>query len=250
MDQNQVLGIDVGGSGIKGAVVDVTTGTLVSERHRIPTPQPAKPEAVLNTIADIVDHFNWQGPIGCGFPAAFQQGIARTAANIDDAFLGFDVQQQLNERCQQDVILLNDADAAGLAEMRWGIGREHQQGVTIMITIGTGLGSALFFNGQLYPNTELGHLLLANCKEGEHYAAGRIRDEHDLSWKKWGKRFNKYLHHVEQLFWPDCFILGGGVSKKFAKFAPYLDVSAEVVAAQTQNHAGIIGAAMFAHEHS
>ncbi|MCM2678456.1 polyphosphate--glucose phosphotransferase [Echinimonas agarilytica] len=241
----QILGVDIGGSGIKGAVVDSVTGELTSERIRIPTPQPATPQAVSETVAEISRQLKWNGLIGCGFPAAIQQGVARTAANIDDSWLNCNVQDTLQKATGLPCYVANDADVAGLAEMRFGAGKNYQ-GTVFMVTIGTGLGTALFVNGQLVPNTELGHLLDHKGREWEHRASDFARKNDDLSWDKWAERFNQYLTHLEQLFWPDVFILGGGASKKFDKFADAISVNAPVVTAESLNQAGIIGAAVFA----
>ncbi|MBD1390880.1 ROK family protein [Neiella sp. HB171785] len=241
----QVLGIDIGGSGIKGAVVDVTTGELISERLRIPTPQPATPEAVAATVAEICDQLHWHGLVGCGFPAAIQHGVARTAANIDDSWRGVNVQKIFCEATHLPCYVGNDADVAGLAEMQFGAGKDLD-GVVFMVTIGTGLGTALFNNGELVANTELGHLFDNKGREWEHRASDAARKRDDLDWQEWAKRFNKYLITLEQLFWPDAFILGGGASKKFDKFADAIDVAAQVTPAKSLNQAGIIGAAVLA----
>jgi polyphosphate glucokinase len=240
----EILGVDVGGSGIKAAVVDTETGNLLSERKRLATPQPSKPEAVSVVIRDLANDFRWEGRLGCGFPSAVQNGVVRTAANIDQAWIDTDATELFNRSTGCQVTVINDADAAGLAEMRFGAGRD-QAGVVMIITIGTGLGTALFTNRQLLPNCELGHLFLEG-KEVEKYASDATRKERDLNWKKWGKRFNEVLQHYEALFWPDLFILGGGASKRFSKFSGYLKVRAEVVPAQFLNEAGIVGAAIAA----
>ncbi|MFO6423722.1 polyphosphate--glucose phosphotransferase [Motilimonas sp. KMU-193] len=240
----QILGVDIGGSGIKGAIVETTTGELLTERHRIPTPQPATPEAVADTLKQLVDHFNWQGPVGCGFPATVVHGIAKTASNIDKSWINTDAATLFSERTNCPCFVVNDADAAGMAEFTFGAGK-GKSGVVVLITIGTGLGTAVFTNGQLLPNTELGHIMLEGMV-AEHYTADSVRKGEDLSWSKWGKRFNKYLQRLEFLLSPDCFILGGGASKKLDKFAEQLETDAEVIPAQSLNQAGIIGAALFA----
>ncbi len=236
-----ILGIDIGGSGIKGALVDVKKGELVTERHRIPTPQPAVPEAVADVVAQIVTHFQWQGPIGCTFPAIIKDGCMYSAANVHDSWIGTNGQALFEEKTGCSVKVLNDADAAGFAEMIFGAGQD-QSGVVIILTLGTGIGSAVFIDGVLVPNTELGHLELDGY-DAETRAAESVRKAEDLGWKKWGKRVNAYLHHVEFLFSPNLFIIGGGVSKKYEKFFPHLDVQAPVVPATLLNEAGIIGAA-------
>ena len=240
----QVMGIDVGGSGIKASIVDTVSGEILSERQRIPTPPPADSKAILKTIEDLIHLFEWQGPIGCGFPAVVQNGIVRTASNIDKNWIGQNIQQLLSEATGRQVFVLNDADAAGLAEIWFGAGRE-KKGVVVVITIGTGIGSAFFINGQLFPNTEFGQFNL-NGKIAEKYAADIVRKKLNLSWKKWGKRLNKYLKHLELLVWPDLIIIGGGASKKFDKFRENIKIETAVVPADLQNNAGIIGAAVAA----
>ncbi|MDM8520957.1 ROK family protein [Anaerolineales bacterium HSG6] len=240
----EVLGVDIGGSGIKGALVDVKQGTLTVERHRIPTPQPSNPQAVAETVAEVARHFSWQGPIGCTFPAVVKHGVTLSAANVDDAWIGTDGATLLSQTTNCPVKLLNDADAAGIAEMTYGAGK-GRQGIVIMLTFGTGIGSSIFVDGILVPNTEFGHMEIRK-KDAEHRAASRIRKEEGLSWKKWGERVNEFLGRMEILFSPDLFIVGGGVSKRHEKFFPYIDTQAEIVPAQMLNEAGIIGAAMAA----
>jgi polyphosphate glucokinase len=243
----EIMGIDIGGSGIKGAPVNITTGKMaVRNRHRIKTPRPAKPEPVAETVAKIVEYFDWQGPIGCGFPAAITNGVARTAANIHDDWLGVNVAELLAEATGRPVTVVNDADAAGLAEMQFGAG-QGRMGVVLIVTIGTGLGTALFSNGHLVPNTELGHIEIRG-KEAEERASNAARKRDDLSWKKWAKRFDEYLCTMEELLWPDLIILGGGASKKkkYKKYAHRLTVQTEVVPACLRHNAGIIGAALAA----
>lgn len=241
----QILGVDIGGSGIKGAIVDTLTGELVTERHRIDTPQPATPEAIAAVLAQLVVHFNWKGLIGCGFPAAIQHGVARTAANISHAFIGVNIDKLFSEATNCPCYNVNDADAAGMAEMHFGEGA-GQSGVVLLVTIGTGLGTALFTQGKLLPNTELGHLYLQNGIEAERYASDAARKVEDLGWKSWGNRFNTYLDMMEKLFWPDLIILGGGASKKFEKFKGQLTVETTVKPAAFLNQAGIVGAALYA----
>lgn len=241
----QILGVDIGGSGIKGAIVDTESGELLTERYRIPTPHPATPEAVAAVLAQLVVHFSWKGPIGCGFPAAIQQGVARTAANIAQGFIGTNIDKLFSEATQCPCFTLNDADAAGMAEMRFGEGA-GQSGVVLLVTIGTGLGTALFTDGRLLPNTELGHIYLGNGIEAEQFASDAVRKIEDLGWKSWGNRFNKYLLAMERLFWPELIILGGGASKKFDKFKDHLKVGVPVKPAGFLNQAGIVGAALYA----
>jgi len=240
----EVLGIDIGGSGIKGAIVDLKNGQLVSKRFRIPTPQPATPKAVTNTVLNLVKHFNWKGRIGCGFPAAISKGVVRTASNIDDGWLGTEIAVLFTKATENPTVVLNDADAAGLAEMTFGAGK-NKDGVVFIITVGTGIGTAAFSNGCLFPNMELGHLIM-DGKIAEHYVSDAVRKKEDLSWKKWTKRFNTYLIEIERLFWPDLLIIGGGASKKQDRFFKYLHSNIEIVPAQLLNEAGIIGAALAA----
>jgi polyphosphate glucokinase len=240
-----ILGVDVGGSGVKGAIVDTATGELISERIRIPTPRPATPEAIGLTVKELALQHGWNGPIGMGFPAAIQHGIARTAANIDKAFIGVSVTELFSQHTGCPVFVANDADVAGLAEMRFGAGKGNK-GVVLIITVGTGLGTALFSNGQLMPNSELGHIYLENGVEAERYASEAVREAEDLKWKQWGTRFNLYLTTMENLLWPDLIVLGGGASSKMDKFAPSLTLKAPVVPASFLNQAGIVGAALYA----
>ena len=239
-----ILGIDIGGSGIKGAPVDLNQGILAAERLRIATPQPATPDAVADTVGIIIRHFNWTGPVGCGLPSVVQNGVARTAANIDSSWIGTDVRTLLSQRTGCPVSVINDADAAGIAEMRFGAGR-GRNGTILMVTVGTGLGTALFRDGALVPNTELGHLLL-NGKVAEKYASAAAREDLGLSYETWAKRLDLYLHQLQSLFWPDLFILGGGISKKHEKFFPFLTIETEFLPAVLRNQAGIVGAALAA----
>ncbi len=239
-----VLGLDIGGTGIKGAPVDLETGELLAERFRVLTPHPATPAAVIASAAEVVRHFTWQGPIGCGLPAVVQGGTVRTAANIDPSWIGFDVDHELARALARPVRVINDADAAGLAEMRWGAGRA-EDGLVLMVTLGTGIGSALFTRGVLVPNTELGHIEVRG-KEAERRAADSVRERKDLSWAKWAERVDEYLDTMQRLFWPDLIIIGGGASKHADHFIPLLTVKTRVVAAQLLNNAGIVGAALAA----
>jgi len=244
MVEDKTLGIDVGASGIKGAIVNVITGELVTERFRVPTPFPAKPKAVAKAISGIVNHFEWKGLVGVGFPAVIQNGTAKTASNIDKKWIGTNVEKLLSETTGCPVYVRNDADVAGIAELRFGAGKS-KKGTVILITIGSGLGSAVFTNGVLLPNSELGHLKFKGMI-AEHYAADSIRKRLELSWNDWGKRFNEYLQHLEFLFSPDLILLGGGSSKKFDKYKDLLQVDCPVMPAKLLNHAGIIGAACLA----
>jgi polyphosphate glucokinase len=242
----EILGIDIGGSGIKGAVVDVRKGEFVTNRHRIPTPQPSKPDAVANVVAEIAADFAWDGPIGCTFPAIIKKGVVLSAANVDADWIGTNGRKLLRKRTGCPVRLLNDADAAGIAEMTFGAGKGKTDGIVFLLTLGTGIGSAVFVDGALMPNTELGHLFMENGLEAEDYASDRIRKDENLSWKKWAGRLDEYLTMLEFFFSPDLFILGGGVSKRHREYLHRLDTKAPVVPAQLRNQAGIIGAAMAA----
>jgi polyphosphate glucokinase len=241
-----ILGIDIGGSGIKGAPVDTVSGDMVAERHRIPTPQPSLPEDVADVVGEVVRYFDWHGPVGCTFPAIIKDGVAHSAANVDKTWIGTNGQALFHDRTGCPILLINDADAAGIAEMEYGAGK-GQQGVVIMLTFGTGIGSAVFVNGMLVPNTELGHLEVRG-KEAEARASDRARQEKELSWEKWAERVQEYLDKVEFLFSPDLIIVGGGVSKKHDRFLPLLQTRAPVVPAQQLNDAGIVGAALAARE--
>ena len=239
-----ILGIDIGGTGIKGAPVDTATGELLGERFRILTPVPATPEAVSAAVAEVAAHFSWQGPIGCGFPAVIRRGTVCTAVHVDKGWIGCQAQTLFGEVTGCPVTVLNDADAAGYAEMHFGVG-QGRKGVVLLITLGTGIGSALFIDGQLVPNTELGHIEIRG-KDAEKRAAASARENKDLSWKKWARNVDEYLQHMARYLNPDLIIIGGGVSKKHEKFLPRLTVETEVVAAQQQNEAGIVGAALAA----
>lgn len=234
--------MDVGGSGIKGCDVDLDAGVLVSERLRIPTPEPSMPEAVAGVIAEIVTSFGWHGPLGVTLPCVVKGGIAHTAANIDRAWIGTDAAKLIGERVGQPVVVLNDADAAGIAEMRYGAGR-GVSGVTVLLTFGTGIGSAIFVDGTLVPNTEFGHLQL-DGHDAEDIAAASVREELDLSWQEWAGRVSTYLRALETVIWPDLIIVGGGVSKRADRWLPLLDNRTPVVPATLRNDAGIVGAAL------
>jgi polyphosphate glucokinase len=238
----RVLGIDVGGSGVKGAIVDTATGSFVGERFRIATPDPATPKAMARVVARIVKHFAWEGPVGCGMPGPIKDGRVLALANLDKSWIGVRAFEVYSEACGCPVTVLNDADAAGLAEMRFGAGRTLT-GVVVITTLGTGVGSAVFVNGMLVPNTEFGQMEITG-KRAEERAAARIRKERDLSWKQWAKYLDEYLRAVENVLWPDAFIIGGGVSKKAGKFLPLLTVRTPVIAASMRNEAGIVGAAL------
>lgn len=241
----QLLGIDIGGSGIKGALVDLDTGALAAERHRVPTPTPSTPEAVADAVAAMARHFDWHGPIGCAFPARIKHGVAQTASNIDKSWIGTNAAALFSARTGCPVLLLNDADAAGVAEMTYGAGR-GREGVVLLLTFGTGIGSALFVDHVLVPNTEFGHFYLRGMDVvAEHYASDRARKAHDLGWKAWAARVQQYLEHIEFLVGPDLIIIGGSVSKpkKRDKYFQHLKTEADLVTAELENEAGIIGAA-------
>ncbi|HOD44733.1 MAG TPA: ROK family protein [Anaerolineaceae bacterium] len=242
-----VLGIDIGGSGIKGAIVDVETGKLLTPRERIPTPENAKPEDVAQVVKTMVEFFHYEGSIGAGFPAVIRNGIALTAANVHKSWIGLDANILFSSVTKCPVSVVNDADAAGIAEMRFGIGRDYPRGVVIFLTIGTGIGSAIFTDGHLVPNTEFGHLEMGG-KDAEHRASDAARQEKEMSWKRWAKALNDYLNEIRSLFWPDLIVLGGGISRQADKFLPFLDVPVKVLPAKLENQAGIIGAALHAAE--
>jgi polyphosphate glucokinase len=239
-----ILGIDVGGTGIKGAPVDTDTGTLLAERFRLLTPDGAKPGPVVEVVKSVAMQFDWHAPIGCGFPAVIRDGVAETAANINQKWIGTNVAQLFSEATQCPVYVVNDADAAGLAEVTFGVGK-GVRGVVMMITIGTGLGSALFIDGKLVPNTELGHIEVEG-DDAESIASDVARKQQDLSWKKWAKRLDKYLNILENLFHPNLMILGGGAIKKQDQFLPLLTLHTRVIPAELGNDAGIVGAALAA----
>ena len=243
-----VLGIDIGGTGIKAACVDLERGTLTTDRARALTPQPAVPKAVARTILGLVKDIPLDdgAVVGAGFPAVIKDGRAETAANVDSSWIGADVEELISTAIGHPTAVVNDADAAGLAEVRFGAGRDVS-GVVVMVTLGTGIGTGLFVNGQLIPNSELGHLEVRG-KDGERRAAASVRERSHLSWKTWAKRVQEYLRELDEVLWPDHIIIGGGVSKEWAKFGPYIKVRPTIVPATLGNDAGIIGAALFAQE--
>jgi polyphosphate glucokinase len=240
----QVLGIDVGGSGIKGAPVDIETGKLLRERVRIKTPKRAEPEPVVEVVAEIAKSFDWKGPIGIGFPAPIKTGVTMMAANVSEKWVGTNADDLFTKVTGCDCTMINDADAAGLAEMKFGAGK-GQSGTVIMVTLGTGIGSAIFYRGVLLPNTEFGHLEVQG-RDAESRASDAARQRDDLSWKKYAKRLNLFLATMERLFWPDLIIIGGGISKISEKYIPLLNIETPVVPAQLLNEAGIVGAALAA----
>ena len=241
----EILGIDIGGSGIKAAPVDVTKGTLTRERIKVLTPQPAKPKAVAEAARGLAEQFGWSGRAGITFPGVVTNGVIRTAANLDPAWIGADARDLFGSATGLEVQVINDADAAGLAEMRFGAGA-GQRGTVVMLTFGTGIGSALFTDGVLVPNTEFGHIEIRG-KDAEKRASERAREVHDLDWEHWAGRVDEYMSHLEGLVWPELFIVGGGVSRKADKFLPLLEkLRARVVPAAMLNDAGIVGAALTA----
>ncbi|WP_328396952.1 ROK family protein [Streptomyces sp. NBC_00390] len=241
-----VFGVDIGGSGIKGAPVDLERGDLAQERHKVLTPHPATPDAVADGVAEVIGHFGWTGPVGITFPGVVTGGVTRTAANVDKGWIDKDAAKLLGDRIGGlPVTILNDADAAGVAEVTFGAGR-GRKGTVILLTLGTGIGSAVFIDGRLVPNTELGHLEL-HGHDAEKRASTKAKESEDLTWEHWARRVQKYLAHVEMLFSPELFVIGGGVSRKADKFLPLIEgVRAEIVPAELQNNAGIVGAAMAA----
>ena len=240
-----VLAFDVGGSYVKAGLVDSRTGMVVSEVARHPTPPGGKPEAVLDLLVDMARDLPTEGPIGLAFPVVAKSGVACTAANIDKRWIGMNVQAHLQARLQRPVAFLNDADAAGVAEMTLGAGRDRQQGTVMVLTLGTGIGSALFVDGRLFPNTELGHLEVGG-EEAEHRASAKVRADRNLDWVEWSAEVNAVLAAYHALLWPDLFIIGGGVTENWSHFGSLLVSRAEIVPAAFGNDAGIIGAAMAA----
>lgn len=241
----EILGIDIGGTGIKSNIVDIESGTLIGEKFKIKTPTPANPEGILECLKATVDNFDWKGKkIGIGFPAVVKNGVSLTASNIDSAFINYDIDKSYSQALQCDVTVVNDADAAGIAEMTYGKGKDVK-GLVIFITLGTGIGSALFYNGQLLGNTELGHLKYKKSVF-EKYASNYAREFHHLSWKKWAKELDVYLNHLNLILSPDLILIGGGVSKHFELYKQFLNVPVTVDTASLLNDAGIVGAAMAA----
>ena len=241
--QRRAFGIDVGGSGVKGAIVDLDTGQLISERFRLETPQPATPEAVTAAVAAVVRHFGWTGPLGVTYPGVVVNGVVQTAANVDKSWIGANAAELMSTALGgQKVTVLNDADAAGLAEQRYGAGRNNS-GVVVLLTFGTGIGSAVIHNGVLLPNTEFGHLEVGG-KEAEHRAASSVKERKEWSYRRWATEVTRVLVAIENAIWPDLFIAGGGISKNADKWIPLLKSRTPVVAAVLLNSAGIVGAAM------
>jgi len=240
----EILGIDFGGSGIKGAPVNIETASMLTERYRIDTPIVSTPAVCIDIIAEIAKKFNWNGKIGIGYPGVVQNGIAKTAANVDKGWIDFDIQNAILNKLGCKSIALNDADAAGTAEVLYGAGK-GVKGLVLVLTVGTGIGSALFTNGKLVPNTELGHIIYKD-KEAEKYCSDKTRKDEGLEWEDWAKRFSKYVNYLDSLFWPDLVIIGGGVSKKEDKIGKLINIKPKFNFAQLKNEAGIIGAALAA----
>ncbi len=252
MKKHIILGIDVGGTGIKGGLVNVKTGKMETERFRFATPSPATPAAMAATVQQLVDELDYKGPVGVGFPAIVRRGVAASAANIDESWVGTNITQVFGQQTGLRCYALNDADAAGIATMEFGTGRPfRKEGVVLMITIGTGLGGALFVDGELMPNLEIGQIYLKNQKViAEKFISNRIRKETNMGWAEFGKKFNKYLKHVDGVLNPDLIILGGGAAKYFAEFSKQLKVKAQVKPALLENAAGTVGAAVYAYRRS
>jgi len=250
MSKKLILGVDVGASGIKGALVNMTTGKMATDRFRVPTPSPATPKNMAKAFGQIVEHFDYTGTVGCGFPSIIKNGVAKSASNIDKSWIGVNISEVFGKAADCPVFVTNDADAAGVAEMTFGLGK-NKKGVVVLITIGTGLGSAMFIDGKLIPNTEFGHFYLKNqSKVAEGYAADSVRKKKDLSWDDFGKRFNEYLEVLERITSPNLIILGGGSSKKFDLFKKKIKIDTTVVPAYLRNEAGIIGAAAYGFQRS
>lgn len=242
----EILGIDIGGSFIKSGLVDVARGCLTAKPLQVPTPRPAKPEAFLDVFQAILEHFKRPTRVGIGFPGVVQGGCIRTAPNLDDGWKGLNLPEYIQKHCKSLAFVLNDADAAGLAEMTWGSGKGHI-GTTVVLTLGTGIGSAFFNQGLLCPNFELGHLIMEGGKEAEQVASAKARVQESLSWKTWAQRLDDYLEYLHSLFWPDYFILGGGIASESDKFLPLLSLKNKIKIAKLLNNAGFMGAALGAY---
>ncbi len=239
----EVLGLDIGGTGIKGAPVDIDKGVFTQDRFRISTPRPSTPENVIEAVSDIVAHFNWKGPIGCGFPAVVKHDTVCTAANIDNSWIGKNVGKLIHEQTGCRTHVMNDVDAAGLAEMTFGAGI-GRTGTTIVVALGTGIGTAIFADNHLVANSEFGHVYLKSGEKAEVYTSNAARKIKELTWESWSKRLNKFFGYLDDLFWPDLYIVGGGVIKNHEKFLPDIKTRAEIVPAKLLNHAGIIGSSL------
>lgn len=241
----KILGIDIGGSGIKAAIVDTKTGELLSERHRIPTPKPATPEAVARVVKEMTDHFEWEKAVGCSFPTTIVDGKCIHSGNLSEKWLNVKVDKLFKKETKLPFYVSNDADLAGVAEVNLGAGKD-EKGVTIVITIGTGIGSGLFYDGKLIPNLELGKMLHSDGTIIELFTADSVRKREDLTLKQWAFRFDSLLEYTRIVFSPSLIILGGGISKRYDEFKEYLETDVEVKVAEFRNNAGIIGAAMYA----
>jgi len=238
----EILGIDIGGTGMKGAIVNTETGEMLTERHRIPTPASRKPKDMADVVAQIVEHFEYSGPVGCGFPTIVKNGTCKAPGNLHKSWVGLDIANLFSSATNQDFTVINDADAAGYASINYGVAKDRK-GFVIMITVGTGLGSGAFFNGKLLPNFELGQIPYKSYKRFEDYASVTAKNRDDLSFEKWAKRFNKFLKYTDLIIAPDLIVVGGGISKKWNLFQEFLTIDTEVIKAELMNNAGIIGAA-------
>lgn len=244
--KNNILGIDIGGTGIKASIVDIENGRLIQEIIKVKTPKPASIDAILEIVAKLKDDFHWEGSVGCGFPGVVKNGTILTAANLSKEWVGINLQDQLKSTFSGEIAVINDADAAAIAEMHFGSGQKwnaHNSGVVLIITLGTGIGSALFIDGHLVPNTEFGHIKMDGA-EAEKLAATIVKENENLNWEEWGARVNQYLNIMYNLLSPDCIIIGGGVSSSPEKFFKYIDVETELLPAKMGNDAGIIGATL------
>lgn len=238
-----ILGFDIGGTGIKAALVDINEGKLVTEKLKVLTPQPSDTKSVLKIILQMIKQFKYKGPVGCGFPAIIHHGVAKSAANIDDSWLNLDIEKFFSKETGHPFYVANDADVAGLAEVKFG--KAKQKGMVIVLTVGTGIGSGMFLDGKLIPNTELGHLYYKDSVY-EHYVSNSARKKDNLSWEDWAPSFSEYLQHLEKLFSPDLFVIGGGASSRFDRFGNLLKIETPVIPAEFENDAGVLGAAMYA----
>jgi polyphosphate glucokinase len=241
VEANVGFGVDIGGSGIKGAPVDLEAGRFTADRFKLATPHPATPEAVADVVATVVGHFGWTGPFGCTFPGVVTGGVIRTAANLDPAWIGADITTVMSGVTRDPVTVVNDADAAGLAEVMFGAAKDHR-GLVIVVTLGTGIGTALVHDGHLIPNAELGHIELDGV-DAETRTSAAARDREKLDWTKWARRLQRYFRALEDYLWPDLFVVGGGVSRRSDRFLPLLELRTPIVPAGLENQAGIVGAA-------
>lgn len=244
--KNNILGIDIGGTSIKSSIVDIENGRLIADIIKVKTPKPASVDAILEIVNKLKDDFNWEGSVGCGFPGVVKNDTIVTATNLSKEWIGINLEDQLKSTFSGEIAVINDADAAAIAEMRFGSGQKwnaHNRGVVLIVTLGTGIGSALFVDGHLVPNTEFGHIIMNGVK-AEKLAATIVKENEDLSWEEWGTRVNQYLNIMHNLLSPDCIIIGGGVSSSPEKFFKYIDIETELLPAKMGNDAGIIGAAL------